>query len=132
MRQYMRQRRLDGIARLESTRVQVSGWTKGGSASGVAVASKVEEVHDDDNTPEGSSSSSGSSPEGEACSQRDAAAAQGTDAMLKGESQVGFDIMQEFGYSDPQMMPSSGRLDPFNSYPLVLKEADHDLINHCK
>jgi hypothetical protein len=111
--------------------VQVSGWTKGGSASGVAVASKVEEVHDD-NTPEGSSSSTGSSPEGEANSQRDAAAAHGADDMLNGESQVGFDIMQEFGYSDPNMTPSSGRVDPFNSYPLVLKEADHDLIHHCK
>ncbi|KAK2741069.1 hypothetical protein FQN55_008473 [Onygenales sp. PD_40] len=132
MRQYMRQRRLDGIARLESTRVQVSGWSNaGGPAGGAAALSpspRVEELDERENTQNRTRTRSVSSSRRGVSSQPDSSS--GRDDPPDNEDEVMLDILREFGTSDPKVTPGSGSVDPFNSYPLALNKSDQSLIHH--
>lgn len=133
MRQYVHQRRLDGIARLESTRVQVSGWSTGSNkvqGEARSVSPKVEEVDDDSNEQKGPCRSRSQHIQRRA-SQRAAAVAATTGQKLTTNS-VGGSSAARFPIVDPKAESPLTAFEPFNSLPLVLKEADNKLIDHCK
>ncbi|EGE08119.1 hypothetical protein TEQG_06870 [Trichophyton equinum CBS 127.97] len=131
MRQYVHQRRLDGIARLESTRVQVSGWSTGSNkvqGEARSVSPKVEEVDDDSNEQKGPCRSRSQHIQRRA-SQRAAAVAATTGQKLTTNS-VGGSSAARFPIVDPKAESPLTAFEPFNSLPLVLKEADNKLIDH--
>lgn len=110
MRQYMRQRRLDGIARLASSRAPVPGWLSSAD-SPVEVMVKdepehVEDVHCEPWKDHGT-------------------------AIVPIRTR---NNLSQSGSSSPVSLvsPGAGGLrDPFNSYPMPISEQDHRLINHC-
>lgn len=115
MRQYMRQRRQDGIARLEPSRISTGGWSK--TADHSKSHEKVED--EEDAEVKRNSCSPGSSL-----------------AIAGGNDWGGLPTLSElekFSFSDPMAGPSSPAIyDPFNSYPIAMNSADHNLIHHCK
>lgn len=116
MRQYMRQRRQDDIARLEPSRVSTGGWSKAAEHSRPL---KVQEIGD-----------------GDAAVERDACSSGDSLVKPEGNDFGGFrtlTALEKFSFSDPMATPSSSAIyDPFNSYPISMKPADHSLIHHCE
>lgn len=116
MRQYMRQRRQDDIARLEPSRVSTSSSSKKAEHS---LPSKVQEIGDED-----------AGVKRDACSARDSLVTVGGNDFGSCRTLA---TLREFSFSDPKATPSSPAIyDPFNSYPIAMKPADHNLIHHCK
>ncbi|KAI1928136.1 hypothetical protein LOZ66_005311 [Ophidiomyces ophidiicola] len=120
MRQYVHQRRLDGIARLESNKARVRGWSIAGtSTEGVSSAAEEEEPG---NSPLSNSSSSSSS------------SVNSVDFGIPGtaipEPAGMYPDCYELPTSDPQAGPSSGAMDPFQSLPLTLDKTEYGLIPH--
>ncbi|KMU72280.1 hypothetical protein CISG_02929 [Coccidioides immitis RMSCC 3703] len=127
MRQYVHQRRLDGIARLESNKARVRGWTTTGAGSdGISSPAIKQEDHESscDSKNISNSESSGSSIDfGE------------LDALALFAPRTDEEIREREPFRglpglDPQAGPSSGVIDPFDSYPLALRKGDHNLIPH--
>jgi hypothetical protein len=127
MRQYMRQRRLDGIARLGSSRVPLPRWSPRTEAtlSPSDSSSKVEEL-DDSQKPE--------SEVTRECNQ-----------VINGSSRTTTQSTTRLGIQrnevapvkkvspDPIVSPGRGGLhDPFSSYPVKVSQEDQKLISHCK
>ena len=122
MRHHMRQRRLDSIARLSTTSARVGGWVtleatctflSGhlGRPENIQVGPQVNsEISDLDQEEPTTEKGDGLLP-------------------LVPASQLDIST-REF---DPRALPgASGICDPFNSYPIALQQADHELIQHCK
>lgn len=131
MRQYMHRRRLDGIARLESTRVQVSGWTRNRSTGEEPPSSRVEELDGNDGRFVENGSNLPSNNPSDA--PFDAVAYnEPITVNTENDRKIMESAFDEFGTSDPKVVPSLSYLDPFNTYPVALNEADHRLIRHCK
>jgi hypothetical protein len=132
MRQYVHQRRLEGIARLESSRVPVSGWIKGNPTGKSEISPKVEEVDDDEhihafgNIPEedGRDISHIKRQQLSSLSFHQTSSSM-CDSWYASEFQL---VMS----ADPMAAPSPSSSDPFNSYPIKLNQTDHSLIHHCK
>lgn len=40
--------------------------------------------------------------------------------------------MQALGHPNPQTLLGAGHVDPFDTYPMVMRLADHQLVYHCK
>ncbi|KAK2875358.1 hypothetical protein FQN49_001652 [Arthroderma sp. PD_2] len=136
MRQYVHQRRLDGIARLESTRVQVTGWSTGKTLSESSASPKVEEL---DNDEEPKQPCRARSQIQRRASQRAAAAAAGhrpgrstgraSPASQSGSDTADWDHKAEVA-ADPKAESPLATYEPFNCFPLALKEVDNKLIDH--
>ncbi|EEP80771.1 predicted protein [Uncinocarpus reesii 1704] len=121
MRQYVHQRRLDGIARLESNKARVRGWTTTTTGSEVIREEELDSSCDSKASP--SSESSVSSVN---CGKSDPSllpSAQGQEIGI-------CKLSRGSPSSDPQAGPSSGVIDPFDSYPLSLRQPDQNLIPH--
>ncbi|EEQ28438.1 hypothetical protein McanMca71_004741 [Microsporum canis] len=125
MRQYVHQRRLDGIARLESTRVQVTGWSTGKTPSTASASPKVEELENDD---EPKAPCRARSLIQRRASQRAAAAA----GHKLGRSATASPPASstEWRPVDPKAESPLVAYEPFNCLPLVSKEVDNELIDH--
>ncbi|OJD15949.1 hypothetical protein AJ78_03854 [Emergomyces pasteurianus Ep9510] len=134
MRQYMRQRRLEGIARLESSRAQVRSWGVGGSsATGTphsSSSSRIEPLDYDEKGVDTKSSSSDSSRDSVAPAELDTPKLENYEDMTDNTDEYMSAFLQEVYSSSPSAVPASGYLDPFNSYPLKLTRTDQNLIHH--
>ncbi|PGH08259.1 hypothetical protein AJ79_06045 [Helicocarpus griseus UAMH5409] len=130
MRQYMRKRRLDGIARLESTRAQVRGWSiAGASEPPSSSAPRIEELDDNGNARGIKCKTGGPSSRGSVdFKDLDILKIDDDDDLLNNEEISAF--LQEVCSADPKATPGSASLDPFNTYPLVLNRTDQNLIHH--
>lgn len=106
MRQYMRQRRLDGIARLASSRAPMPGWLNAADSSFESMIQEDSENVDD---------ARGSKECGNAIVPIRTAKNLSNSSSLISLISPG----------------AGGRRDPFNSYPMPISEQDHRLINHC-
>lgn len=135
MRQYVQQRRMDGIARL-STRAQLGGWVKGKSPGASEQFWKAEEI------PDANSNQCGTrAPSGESI---DVIDVQGFPAITVDASRPSSLFDKDFrlksslrpvrwiGKPCTIPIPSSPGSDPFDSYPLKLNQLDHSLIYHCE
>ncbi|PGH30916.1 hypothetical protein GX50_06321 [[Emmonsia] crescens] len=134
MRQYMRQRRLDGIARLESSRAQVRSWSAGdSSANGAPLSSsssRIEPLDDDEKAVDTKSSSSDSSRDSVATTEQDVPKLEDDEDMINNTDEYMTAFIQEIYSSNLNTVPASGCLDPFSSYPLKLTRTDQNLIHH--
>ncbi|EEH21980.2 hypothetical protein PABG_04191 [Paracoccidioides brasiliensis Pb03] len=134
MRQYMRQRRLEGIARLESSRAQVRGWGRSGSpATGTNLSSsssRIEELDDDENITDLRSSSSDSSRGSVGPAEPDIPIMRDDENLTNQGDEIISALLHDIYSSDPKAMPGAGCFDPFNSYPLKLNRTDQHLIHH--
>lgn len=132
MRQYMRQRRLEGIARLGSSRVAVSGWVPR-EAVDVPLDSplKIEAEDLDDGHEEVRANIKGRAFGNTPGRRR-------RNHTVSGVSSS----QQEDGLASRSNNPSplhhlpspgtGGTCDPFDSYPISIRQEDHQLINHCE
>jgi hypothetical protein len=122
MRQYMRQRRLDGIARLGSSRVPLPRWSpQTTSVSSDDSSSRVEEL--DGDCEQNSNVSTGSD--------NSSAATQRTFQTTEKRNVPRRDVDRTS--SDPLAFPGvGGMVDPFSSYPTTVSQGERKLINHCK
>lgn len=113
MRQYMRQRRLDGIARLASSRAPMPGWL---TATDPPCESVIQEdaEHVDENS-------------------KSHARAIIPLRTRNYENQYRHDLPNSRDSSPVSLISPGvgGMRDPFNSYPMPISEQDHRLINHC-
>jgi hypothetical protein len=125
MRQYMRQRRLDGIARLGSSRVPLPRWSpRTTSVSSDDSSSRVEEL--DGENEQAAKISDGHDNDIE--TRQQATARQNA---LRGNAASGRDVNRTS--CDPLAYPGAGGVvDPFNSYPVTVSPEERRLINHCK
>jgi hypothetical protein len=108
MRQYMRQRRLDGIARLASSRAPMPGWLSAADLPYESMIQEDSEQVDDvlNRNPE---------------DYRNAIVPIRTHHHNPSNSSP-----------ISLVSPGAGGLrDPFNSYPMPISDQDHRLINHC-
>lgn len=111
MRQYMRQRRLDGIARLASSRAPMPGWL---SASDSTFESMIQE--DSENVDDVRYRN----PKDHGNALVPIRTAKQRQTPSNSSSPVSL------------VSPGAGGLrDPFNSYPMPISDQDHRLINHC-
>ncbi|OAX80062.1 hypothetical protein ACJ72_05611 [Emergomyces africanus] len=114
MRQYMRQRRLEGIARLESSRVQVRSWGAGNY---------------EEKAVDAQSSSIDSSRDSVTPTELDTPQIENKD-MTDNTDECMTAFLQEVYSSNPNALSASGCLDPFSSYPVKLTRTDQSLIHH--
>lgn len=121
MRQYMRQRRLEGIARLGSSRVSISGWAArepvDASLDSPGLKVKAEEADD--------------GHEEERINTKGRTRGNALDHTVSGHQE---DVLSnKSSASDHLPSPGpGGKRDPFDSYPISISQQDHKLINHCK
>lgn len=129
MRQYVHRRRQDGIARLESTRVQLSGWSTGKSPGPKSPAGKVEELEHVETMPFDAQGSYVSS-------QYDGSSYESSPGRSDNFRDQGLSNLASPDRSHDLVSlksePSPDSPDPFRSYPLKLKRSDYSLIDHCK
>jgi hypothetical protein len=120
MRQYMRQRRQDSIARLEPPRVSAGSWSASTSpAESSPRPSKLQEIEGDDVQVKREAALSGKYPV--------------TDIGNAVGAATTVSALGKFSFSDPMAVPGSPAIyDPFNSYPIAMNPADHSLIHHCE
>lgn len=135
MRQYMHQRRIDSIARLETSRLPVGGWTSRKPVDGfVSEPSSTTVDVCDENSP----------PTDTKFPVRE----QERHAAGKGKAPSRMPIPKLHGVKrgdtppptkagpecpEPQLgLVGGGTQDPFGSYPIPVCYADHQLIQHCK
>lgn len=132
MRQYMRQRRADGIARLGSSRVPVPSWSSRTPDSQQNGSLSPEENHDDSEEEKYMAlSSPGREPTISNASEDPPSSA----SLVASHSRHGSMLISRSPQQSlaPLVTPGPGpRTDPFNSFPLSLKDDDQKLINHCE
>ncbi|WEW55549.1 hypothetical protein PRK78_000980 [Emydomyces testavorans] len=126
MQQYVHQRRLDGIARLESNKAKIRGWPMTKRTSEAVLSPAIKDEPESGSDCKISSSSEPSPSPGD-FGNFDSLV---LDAFPAGEEMGTCDRFRRSPSLDPQAGPSSGTVDPFNSYPLTLKKTDQDLIPH--
>ncbi|EAW10094.1 uncharacterized protein ACLA_045590 [Aspergillus clavatus NRRL 1] len=135
MRQYMRQRRLDSIARLETPRLPIGGWVSRQAASEVSTlnspSSQIEDPlkdvpTDEENIPpvddvEYCALEAGTEPSMALVSQS---------SSIKSEESSPLPFIS-YRTPDPLASPGHGAIqDPFSSYPIPVSHTDHKLIQH--
>lgn len=123
MRQYTRQRRLDSIARLETSRTPIGGWViRDNTKAFPADRPQIQAVFRESNLV-------GAKDEELAVVEQEIRSLPfvSTD-RIKTENTSALNRLP-----DPLAVPGAGGIrDPFNSYPVVIGYADHELIQHCK
>jgi hypothetical protein len=131
MRQYMRQRRADGIARLGPSRVPVPSWPSRTPDSQQSGSSSADDIRDDsDEEKHGSSSHGHGSRISSATEDSPGSASASSSHSRKGSMLIPWSRQQSLA---PLVSPSAGlQKDPFNSFPLSLSDEDQKLINHCE
>ncbi|KAI9376508.1 hypothetical protein BJX61DRAFT_551600 [Aspergillus egyptiacus] len=133
MRQYMHQRRLDSIARLGAPRVPAAGWAIRPSDSTClqAPAGTVEDVLIGGPVKREKGSASSVDEPRIKKERRASEDRVGTRSPMRKHEDAGLALVPKFRYSDPKSMPENGAVqDPFNSYPVLITDADHKLIHH--
>ncbi|PGH02129.1 hypothetical protein GX51_04833 [Blastomyces parvus] len=134
MRQYMRQRRLDGIARLESSRAQVRSWNAGNtSASGTPISpasSRIEPLDEGEKAVDIKNSPNDWCRDSVSLTERAIPKREDAEDMTNDTDEYMSTFLQEIHSSHLNVVPSSGRMDPFNCYPLKLARTDQNLIHH--
>lgn len=131
MRQYMRQRRLEGIARLGSSRVAIAGWapretvdTPLDSPGFKVKAEEADDGHEEERINK-KGRTRGNAPD-----------TRRRNHTVSGGSSSGH--QEDVPSNRPSALdrlPSpgpGGKRDPFDSYPISISQQDHKLINHCK
>ncbi|OJJ41235.1 hypothetical protein ASPWEDRAFT_34743 [Aspergillus wentii DTO 134E9] len=134
MRQYMRQRRLDSIARLDTSRVPVSGWTTRETIESPASTSpsKVEDVQGKTPSPAGEDKHP---KEDKKLHPTDEGAGSSLSLVprsdrAKIEDNSCFPVVG-LNSPGPRTSPGvGGKRDPFSCYPIAISNADHELIQH--
>lgn len=139
MRQYMRQRRLDSIARLETPRLPVGGWVSRQVLTEASSSSRPPspvEVPVKDTSPKEEKLSP--SKDGEPCTPQSGIgplmplASRFSEVKAEEPSSPSLPIVS-YTLSDPRSSPGHGAVeDPFSSYPIPISHSDHELIQHCK
>lgn len=114
MRQYMRQRRLEGIARLETTKVQARGWNGGD------LVQETPDPTDSDND--------------EPVQQETSTPIKADLSEMQRPPTIPTKSVARRRQSTPAPVTTlgAGHTDPFQSFPIQLKPADEPLIQHCK
>ena len=135
MRQYMHQRRIDSIARLETSRLPVGGWTSRKPLDGfVSDAPSTTVDIDDENSPPSDTKSSVREQERRSAGKGKAPARipiPKLHSVKRGDLSPPSKASPEC--PEPQIGPGGGGTqDPFGSYPIPVCYADHQLIQHCK
>ncbi|EER43481.1 conserved hypothetical protein [Histoplasma capsulatum H143] len=131
MRQYMRQRRLDGIARLESSRAQVRSWNaNSNSVRGAPLSTQSSRIEPLDDNEKPVDTKDTSSQDAVVPPERDISKLQYHEDMVDNTNEYMNTFLQEVCSSNLNVVPASGYLDPFNSYPLKLTRTDQNLIHH--
>ncbi|KAI9038496.1 uncharacterized protein KD926_010708 [Aspergillus affinis] len=134
MRQYMHQRRLDGIARLGTSRVPVSGWSTRPAPNPAAsdLSPRIKDAEDD--SPSKSERESPSTDEEQGTSpgwQESPSQLLVPKAQIIKREEEPSPLMSSFQSSDPLASPGKGGVrDPFSCYPIPICHADHELIQH--
>lgn len=132
MRQHIRQRRLDGIARLETRRTLIGGWavreasdppllhtpTREGDVQDVSLVNS-DVISNDEEQP-----AFVNGPKSLAVVPWPSGNKREDDSILPAISSC-------LPYPHPSTGPS-GIVDPFDVYPIAIAHADHQLIDHCK
>jgi hypothetical protein len=130
MRQYMRQRRLDGIARLGSSRVPLPRWSPRSETtlSPSDSSSKVEEL-DERQKPLRKATSECN----QAIHRSSRTTTQSTTCLgIRKNDAAPFQVVKKVS-PDPIVSPGRGGMhDPFSSYPVKVSQEDQKLISHCK
>jgi hypothetical protein len=135
MRQYMHQRRIDSITRLGVTRAPAAGWTTRPISNQPhpqpAGASTYDEQDDVSsktkrNSPptaeEKFTEVEGKTPPRQLLPKTEKVKREPTSPLL----------VPKLRYIQPHGVPDHGTVrDPFSSYPVPIKGADHELIQHC-
>lgn len=139
MRQYMRQRRLDSIARLETPRLPIGGWVNRqvlSEASSSSIPPSPVEIPVKDTSPEEEKSSL--VKDGEPCTPVSwtgplmPLASKSSKVKTEEPSSPSFPNVS-YTLSDPRSSPGHGAVeDPFSCYPIPVSHSDHELIQHCK
>jgi hypothetical protein len=139
MRQYMRQRRLDSIARLETPRLPIGGWVSRqvlSEASSSSIPPSPVEVPVKDTSPEEEKLSP--VKDGEPCTPECGIgplmplASRSSEVKAEEPSSPSFPIVS-YTLSGPLSSPGHGAVeDPFSCYPIPVSHSDHELIQHCK
>jgi hypothetical protein len=139
MRQYMRQRRLDSIARLETPRLPIGGWVSrqvlSEASSSSSPPSPVEVPVKDTSAGEEKLSPI---KDGEPCTPECGIgplmplASRSSEVKAEEPPSPSLPIVS-YTLSDPRSNPGHGAMDdPFSSYPIPVSHSDHELIQHCK
>ncbi|PKX93177.1 uncharacterized protein P174DRAFT_513589 [Aspergillus novofumigatus IBT 16806] len=137
MRQYMRQRRLDSIARLETPRLPIGGWVSRqvlSEASTSSIPPSPVEVPIKDTSAEEEKLSP--VKDGEPCIPESGIgplmplASRSSEVKAEEPSSPSFPIVS-YTLSDPRSSPGHGAVeDPFSCYPIPVSHSDHELIQH--
>ncbi|KAK9580321.1 hypothetical protein V6Z92_006914 [Aspergillus fumigatus] len=137
MRQYMRQRRLDSIARLETPRLPIGGWVNRqvlSEASSSSIPPSPVEIPVKDTSPEEEKSSL--VKDGEPCTPVSwtgplmPLASKSSKVKTEEPSSPSFPNVS-YTLSDPRSSPGHGAVeDPFSCYPIPVSHSDHELIQH--
>ncbi|RHZ48549.1 uncharacterized protein CDV56_103943 [Aspergillus thermomutatus] len=137
MRQYMRQRRLDSIARLETPRLPIGGWVSrqmiseasSSSSPSSPVEVSVKDIPSDEeklslmNDGEPRTPVNGIGP-------LMPLASRSSEVKSEEPSSPSLPIVS-YTLSDPRASPGHGAAkDPFSCYPIPISHADHELIQH--
>ncbi|OJD27993.1 hypothetical protein ACJ73_00599 [Blastomyces percursus] len=134
MRQYMRQRRLDGIARLESSRAQVRSWNAGNTPASATLlspsSSRIESLDENEKTVDTKNGPSDWSRDRVVPTELDTPKLEDDENMTNDTDEHIYTCLQEIHSSNLNVVPGSGCLDPFSSYPLKLTRPDQNLIHH--
>ncbi|KAL1965124.1 hypothetical protein VTN77DRAFT_6037 [Rasamsonia byssochlamydoides] len=130
MRQYMRQRRLEGIARLGSSRVAISGWAPRETVDAPLDSPlKIEAENADNGHEEERINTKGRT-------RRNAPDTRRRNHTVSGVSSghpedVRIVRSNKASALDSLLFPGpGGKRDPFDSYPISISQEDHKLINH--
>lgn len=133
MRQYMHQRRLDSIARLGTSRVPVSGWTNRHTSTSQASSSSAraevlqDETLEDTRKPVLVKNEDQQIP---AAKHEPHLPVISAPQIVKIEETPSLPLSSLFATA-PQACPAErGSRDPFDSYPIQISDADHQLIQH--
>lgn len=122
MRQHMHQRRLDSIARLKTTSTRVGGWVTR-EATSTSLSCRSQRLEEVQGCTQANSEIS-ALDQGESTTDEETGSLPLVPASRPNNSTRPF---------DPLASPGAGGIcDPFDSYPIPLRQADHELIQHCK
>ena len=132
MRQYMRQKRADGIARLGPSHIPVPNWSTRASDSAQKSSSSVSELCNDPDIEKCAPISSSGHGQRLSNTGVDALSSVGTVSNYSKHGSMLIPRSRQRSLA-PVICPSAGsKKDPFNSFPLSLSDNDQMLINHCK
>lgn len=132
MRQHMRQRRMDGIARLETPHTPIGGWVVREAPNPLPLHSpaRAGSIQDTSHVNSDIIAIDEEQPEVAPETESHPLVSSPKKTKRKDDSTLPATLC---GLSSPRPSPGLGGIgDPFDSYPITIPQADHELIEHCK